>query len=85
MARQTRTRTTSKGRGSSRPHPPARRAVRRPMSAHVKLMEPAEQESLENVRLAASVRSLPDERFARGEIDEEEYRRRRGTLEGSRG
>jgi len=31
-----------------------------------------------------SARRILDERLARGEIDEEEYRRRRRTLEGSR-
>lgn len=29
-----------------------------------------------------SARQILDERFARGEIDQEEYRRRRATLEG---
>lgn len=33
---------------------------------------------------SASARRILDERYARGEIDEEEYRRRRDLLEGGR-
>jgi putative membrane protein len=43
---------------------------------------PSEQEPR---RGEDSARRILDERLARGEIDEEEYWRRRRTLEGSRG